>query len=556
MQSSSLPTLFTIRKILCHQCPATRSIEDLEHIYSFLTSQTEIESDPLWIFLPRVLRLELCAYFNYVRLDENQLIHIDASNDRHAAAKLYLLVRGEGDLLYGDFTIPLNAKHGPRFGGIYLPRRIQCLVRRCNTNKNLPATSRGIYEAFLQRVHTTAGSLREGIDRTRQIMVSLQKGSHYIYFSATECRNYMNRLFDRIVYHWVFHRLYIKSVKNKKYGPCRFNLFMLPKGHPLFVEGSTSDMIVLILRGKCRLKKRIAREKSGDVVGIEDTTLAWGDETVYVGFADPLSLLGFHPHVCVAEEEKGEGLCGIAKKMNQPYTVVAETRIHAAVFEPRCFMNWIGGVPGMANALHKLAWRQLRWLNETLPQRFKERHDELGRKEEEEIELEANSNNSEQSSVVIDDFPTSTCVDMEEIINSRELKKKACLSNKHKLLKGLKRLIVQDEEDENADWVEYEDMEDPFSRFDFIDTSMYNLQNEILLDDFTRNKDDNCIDANMDMIDDETFSSKVRNSLIPHPSILLSRKSFGKTLPAVQQSQGFLNPYDVYTGRVEWRKGR
>lgn len=528
---TSCPSLSTIRKILCNQCPATRRLEDLEAIYSFLTSRTEIELDPLWNFLPHVLRLELCAYFSYVRLDESELIHIKSLTDG-CSSKLYLLVRGKGELACGDSTMSLDGQHGPSLGNISVPRRVQCLMQPNEPTTNTNTSPHGgICKAFLRQFQSTGGTL-EHLERIKQITVSLQRGSHYIYFSTIECREYVNLLFDRIVFHWVFHKLHLKRVKPAKRRPCKFNLFIFPKGHSLFIEGLTSNTIVLTLRGKCQLKKVIPHKKNRDDFRINHDN----DESVHIGFAGPLSLLGFLPHVIAQKAEE-------SNQQHQPFTAIAKTRIRVAVFEPCVFVDWIRRVPYMIDALRHLAERQLDWLTNTLPDKLNGREN-LG-KERKEIEI---TSGHVQSLTIIDDFPTSTCVDMEEIINSRELKKKKCRSNKHKLLKGLKQRMVKDEANEDKDWVEYEELDDQFSRFDFIDTSMYNLQKEILLDDSVgKNDDSSGEETNMDTIDHRDYSTRQEHDrLKPHPSILLSRKAFGKTLPIVRQSKGFLDPRDPH----------
>ena len=139
-----------------------------------------------------------------------------------------------------------------------------------------------------------------------------------------------------------------------------------------------------------------------------------------------------------------------------------------------------------------------------------------------------------------EDFPSSTMVDMEEIILFTRVIKNPRL-NKRRILKGFESRLNGEEGDEES--VEYEEDQDPFRRFDFINTTMYNLNKDIEMD--WSGQDNFKIDYDIDNEQDLVGGIQCHNFEQPFPSILLSRKSFGKTLPQIPQSKGFLNPFST-----------
>ena len=174
----------------------------------------------------------------------------------------------------------------------------------------------------------------------------------------------------------------------------------------------------------------------------------------------------------------------------------------------------------MSNAFQIIAEQQVGWLSNTLPLLMKSqvitRYDEQS--ETTRDHEEANSVRQDGTSMV------KYTLDINNIMHSR-IRKDPKL-NKNKVISEFRRRVSGEEK--KVEIIEYEEPLDPFSRFDFIDTLACNLDEPIELKWFPP-------------VEISAFKSK--QCLLPFPSILPSRKLHGKTLPPVQSSQGFANPF-------------
>ena len=119
--------------------------------------------------------------------------------------------------------------------------------------------------------------------------------------------------------------------------------------------------------------------------------------------------------------------------------------------------------------------------------------------------------------------------------------------NRHKLIKEFQRLLLG--EDEDNEWIEYEEPIDPYSRFDYIDdndnenNSAFHYQDSI---NYLFLKQYSTIIDNDFIIDDKTAKDDYYEFVAPFPSIVYNRQYHGKTLPMIKTSNGFLDPFHAY----------
>jgi hypothetical protein len=527
----SSKSISIIRKILCNRCPATRcESNELEIIYTFLTTHTKISQDPLWAFLPRDQRVALCAYFRYVRQDGSELIDLKPLTSSGCSAqdsKLYLLLQGTVELTCGNHSIILNGSFGHCLGSLFLPPSVRALMKGTSSKTIQPSDQVGndstdsfSYSAYFDTVHKSQGrTCSQGPNRP---ILSVGKGCHYIYLCSIECGHHLKVVFDRLVASWIFHRLDFKFPKITKGDetnyddlPARSNfgkgheIHFIPQGHLLFKEGFDSRKIALTLRGKCQLTKQ-----SCDQNGIE----------IKISHAGPMSFLGFVPH-CIQNGKHQ------AMKGRQPFTIVTSTKVSLVLLDAEEFKKSL--TDSSKRAFDELAKRQIDWLLNKFPKR-------LARQKLMSQKAKTLGRDDQYIESLPEDFPSSTMVDMEEIILFTRVIKNPRL-NKRRILKGFESRLNGEEGDEES--VEYEEDQDPFRRFDFINTTMYNLNKDIEMD--WSGQDNFKIDYDIDNEQDLVGGIQCHNFEQPFPSILLSRKSFGKTLPQIPQSKGFLNPFST-----------
>ena len=526
----SSKSISTIRKILCNRCPATRcESNDLETIYNFLSTHTKICQDPLWTFLPRDQRVVLCAYFRYVQEDGSELIDLKppTSSGRSAQnAKLYLLLQGSVELTCGTHSITLDGSFGHCLGALFLPPSIRALM---NGTSSKPFNSIDQIDSDDSDSFSYASyfdNVQQSQEQTsspspNRPILSVGKGCHYIYLCSIECGHHLKIIFDRLVASWIFHRLDLKFPKLTKDdetysdSPIGSNfskgheIRTIPKGHIIFKEGFDTSKIALTLRGRCELTKRSYDDEN------------WIDTKI--SHAGPMSFLGFVPHCNQKESLK----CG-----GQPFTIVASTKVSLILVHAKEFKKML--TDSSRRAFDELSRRQIDWLLNKFPKRLarqklmSQKTKALGSDHDQDIES------------LQEDFPSSTMVDMEEIILFTRVIKNPRL-NKQRVLKGFSIRLQGEEGDEET--VEYVEDQDPFRRFDFINTTMYNLNKDIEMD--WSGQDNIKIDYDIDSEHGVVGGIQCHNFEQPFPSIILSRKPFGKTLPQVPKSKGFLNPFSA-----------
>ena len=474
--------LSEIRNI-CKHCAASREPRDLKILHDFVNSNTEIVHDPLWKFLPQAQRIRLCAHFRHVKYEVNTLIYLDGPE-----VDLKLLVWGEAELVCGDHTLSLAAKlhNGPSLGGIRVPTSVQNLIEQSSPNFN-PFDERGeTCHDFTRR--TVANSSDPKMPRPSAL---ISRGSECLYLNSMDIRHFMERLFDRLISHRIFNQLHLNELRKTA------QFYTIPPGHPIITEGSGGNKIVLTLRGKCELRKSLdsIKRASPDLFNCDpqwetrtEKKKHKEDSGVHIGYASPMSFVGFLPFVLRGTHDQAENDEDMWSQ--QPMAVIAETEVRCIVIEGDDFVRALKGVPFVSKIFKDLADKQMNWINNCLPRKVAMMLSE----EEEEVEP----------------FPNSSMVELENMI-SLALTKKPLL-NKHRVLSKFKTLVSGEKDEEM----------DQFSQFqlDFSGLPMSKLLKNI-------QEDWNC-DTRL---------------LKPYPAIA-DRRYHGKTIPLVKQSNGFQSPFD------------
>ncbi len=476
--SSTPPSLSLIKKILCESFAATRSASQLNSVFDFLTNETEIVHDPLWTLLPRSQRLLLCAYFRYCRVNEEALIHLKDPSNLESSVRMLILVKGTAELTCGTQVLPLDSQQGPCLGTIPIPASVQMLMNGGSPDGRIQRSAENIFLIFMQKVH----EMNETCLESPRPCVQLHKGSHYIYLNCLDCQRFMESLFERMISHQILHRLHCHMSRKRN-----LELLTFPKDQPIMLEGMDYKKIMLIIRGKCQLKVSIdERQMKSEESKNSDEILK---NTIHVSQVGPLSFLGFLPHF-------------VDEVCEQPLSVVSLSKVRVLLLDARAFVQQISSYPAIFDTFQDLSRRQIEWLDKEVSKHLKETEVQQDEENHEEEEEET-------------DFPSSSISDIEDLIKIRT--KKNPRSSRHKLLREFKRLVIGEEQLEEVE--EYEDL---FLRFDFKDECMRELEQ--------------IIEKDCELNDSED------SDLAPYPSILLSRKLHGKTLPHVKQSRGYLNP--------------
>lgn len=505
---STLPSSSSITNSLFGNFGATRTTNQLKLIKNFVTSKTEIIYDPLWKTLPESQKLLLCSYLRYSRIHEDTLIHLKDSSINGPDVKLLILIKGTGELACGKECLPLDSQYGPCLGVIPTPVSVQRLIKHENaSNKgDLKGFSQmnmmNTFQMFMERIHKVNET---ALDNSRPSVI-LHRGSHYLYLNCLDCQSFMEKLFDRQISHRILSRFHCQSLYRKR----NLDLFTFPKDQPIILEGMGYNKIILTIRGTCQLKvnldtiqhKRNDQDRTSECKSecdqdkpkpsVSTSECCHFDNvlknTFEISRVGPLSFLGFLPHF----------VNGVKV---QPLSVVALTKVRVLALDATEFIKHISSCPNIRESFEDLSSRQVQWLKQELPKHItKDEKEEKG----------GNSNGE------MIEFPTSSVSDFEEIMNARA--KKNPRTSRYKLLSEFKRLVRGEEQNEEEG--EYEDL---FLRFDFKDECMRELE-KIIEQDWASNGDED-------------------SDLAPFPSILLSRKLHGKTLPHIRQSHGYKNPF-------------
>ena len=490
---STSPPLYDVKKILCQKFAATRTTDELELIQRFLIHETELNHDQLWRILPQSQKLQLCGYFRYNQVNEDHIIHLKHPANKNSSVKILILVKGSGLLVCGDHSLPLHSCHGrnPCLGAIPIPQGMQKLINISLQEENLQRNTVNKFDTFMQNIH-------KGDETSLDIgrpSILLQKGSHYIYLNCLDCQLFMERLFDRQISQRVLHRFKCSSLWKQN-----SEFLTFPKDQPIILEGWGYDKIILTIRGKCQLSTNLPKMEveNDDENKTVQNSLKYdeaSESNLKISEVGPMTFLAFLPY--------------FVDEVNvQPITVTALTRVRILVLDANELIHHLKPYPTIFETFQDLSRRQIQWLNKTIEKIIlKMQQERQPKKLHEDYEEDD------------EDFPSSSIEEIENIINIKT-KKNPKLS-KHKLIKEFKRLVHGDEKCEEVE--EYEDL---FLRFDFKDECMREIE-EIMGQNW------------------ETNDNEEESDLTPFPSILISRKLHGKTLPNVKQSNGYLNPFEM-----------
>jgi len=488
--SSTSPPLSLVRKILHNQYGVAKTAKELELIHFFITSETETIYDELWTTLSRSQKLQLCSYFRYKQVESDSLIQLKDPFKNQLDVELLILIKGSGNLACGDYSLQLDScsyHRYPCLGTLPIPQTLRKLMSQV-VQDGQQQSKLSTYQEFIRKIHKRSQTT---LDDTRPSIL-INKGSHYIYLNYLDCQIFMKKLFEdqisqRILHHFNFHN------RRKR----RLHFLTIPAGHPIITQGKEYDKIVLTIRGTCRLDLKEACERTKDCIQENETTMRSklnpaSNNLHCVSQAGPLSFLGFLPFFVDDLKE-------------QPITVTAMTNVRVLILEADEFIKNINR--NFREAFQILSSRQLRYLKtKVLGKGFVRQEENL-----------ASIGKYVDDNVIY--FPSSSIDAIENIVTTR-IKKNPRFS-KHKLLREFTRLV---QGDQNTD--EIEEYEDLFLRFDFKDECIQEIKNFL-----QENKGMNDVDEGFD--------------LKPFPSILLSHKPHGKTLPVVDQSHGYLNPYNL-----------
>ncbi len=487
--NSRLPSLSFVKNVLSNSFASTRSVEDLEIVYDYVTTHTEIEHDRLWSLLSRAQRLQLCAYFRYDHVKSASSIDL---SDVNLGSKLMIFVKGKGNIVCGNHCLQLQQNLGPCLGVIPLAPQYRTLLDHTEmTSGKCPIGVKGMntYQKFMQ---VMSKDDEVSIGNTGSHLF-LQERSGFISLNHLDTQMFLERFFDRQVSLRVLRRFKCHGMIKP-----RFDFLSFPKDHPVVIEGSCNGKILLTIRGKCALNVNLQTKPNLRVADKSFTpqvphhctsTDSTEQQTVNICQVKPLSFLAFQPHFF---DEMNHNIV----------SVTALTRVQVLVLDAKEFKECISACPSVRDAFEHLARLQIQWLKNDFPKFLKK-----------ELDLD---DSSEESHELIEDFPTSSIGDIENLIQTRT--KKCPRTNKCKVLHEFKRLVIGDvDHDDNSEF------EDLFLRFGLDDEGLQDLLQN------TDSKD----------VDSEEFN------LMPFPSILISRKRYGKTLPNVAQSDGYLNPFDL-----------
>jgi hypothetical protein len=478
-----IPSLSFVKKILCNHFAATRTLDELETIKCFLSNKSEVVHDPLWSILPNFQQLQLCAYFHYHKVDRENIISLKDPSNNDSTVKLLILVKGSGELVCGDQTLPIDARNGLNLciGAIPIPSCLRKLLK-ISSNENQYHSSNKL-ERFMQNIHKLNAAISLGRE---QPFLVVHKGSHYIYLSYLDCQLFMERLIEKQISMRVLCSLGFDSTRKKT-----FDFLTFPKDEPIIIQGKRCNKIILTIRGKFQLEVNLAR--SNDDTKKQETTKAChsANNRLKISIVGPMAFLGFIPYFTRQVDV-------------QPLSVVASTKVRVLILDANKFAEHIKSNSTIYESFQDIAKRQIAWLHEKRIQY----EEEIRMKKK---EAKVNYNN-------ILEFPNSSIEDLEQIVATKTRKKPKL--NKHKFIKEFRRLVGGDELSEEEE--EYEDL---FLRFDFKDECMRELK--------------------MILEEEPNLANEKNTDLLPFPSIVRSHKMHGKTLPIVNQSDGFLNPFQT-----------
>lgn len=501
---------------LLSECPSIRKPRMLEKIYDIVSSETEINKDPFWRFLQtKDLRCALCRYMrlSHVYDDDGESYRLDGRSQSNC--RLCVLLRGEVHLSCKGYSAVFSSTHGSIFGSLHLPKSLEAIVARGGIGKEGGEEECEKEESLFRQFVTT---LQENGLSVHDTSVSVKKGSSFVYIVSKDLRPFIDRLCHRLSSLSILESLGLRCLRNQ----CKLRTFR--RGQVIVREGEENGHIFLLVKGSCHLFKCQERDDSilcsspsPEVVGSPASNGLDGTASVesFIGSVTSVSFLGFIPL--------------FTPHRYQPMTVIATSEVRMLVFSNHVFLNSTKRIDGMAQGFKSIADQQMRWLMRTLPLILKAQRNTM----QEEGSYDTEANCKEQGTQILMPLEEHNIMksrlDIENIMNSRIPKNPKL--NRHKVLNEFGRLVRNEEK--VIELMEYEEPLDPFSRFDFINTEGYDSfgGDPVELEWFPPVEEASAA----------AFNSG--RSLLPFPSILLSRKMHGKTLPAVQQSSGYSNPF-------------
>lgn len=481
--NSRLSSLSLVKQALRNTFASTRSDDDLEIIYDFVTKYTEIEHDQLWRLLSKPQRLQLCGYFRYDSIEAATSLNLNGVN---SGTKLMIFVKGEAKVIWGNHSLQLDPCHGPCLGVIPLALDYRDLLDQTAQAKESRKVDSFLYmNTYQQFLQVASKDAKISVENARP-SVFFQHVSNFISLYFQDTQMFLERYFDRKISVRVLQRFNCQELIKP-----RFQFITFPKDHPIQMEGRSSEKIILTLRGTCTLHASLDSgivEDNND--SIESSSLqsseASNSTNVDICQVQPLSFLAFHPHFYDQVE------CHMV-------SATALTKVQVLVLNAKEFKEQIDSRPSIREAFEELARQQVHWLQNQLPKFLKKK---------------LNQSKEDMTDDFVEEFPTASIVDIENLIKTRARKNPR--TNKYKVLQEFKRLVNGETESDDAS--EYEDL---FLRFAFENEHQRELDNT------------------------PTSMHHSDFHLTPFPSILLSRKRFGKTLPCVSKSEGYLNPFDI-----------
>jgi len=443
-----------------------------------------------------------------------------------------------------------------------------------------------------------------------------RKGAIYIAISTKDVKIHLQKLIHQVASFDVLHHFRLTDLQK-----C-FTYRSIPAETTLLKQGYECRYIYLVLQGSCLLlsssspnqqtQSNQKEEKQCHVLSSNNAVTKEMNKcsclcpngcccciTHHIGTVGPMSFLGLIPHFTKMDSDDSSGGGGnhlsldkmeddtehhegnnadITTMKTQPLSVISATPVQVLMFPAAKFVESISRDVGveMKNAFESLAKQQRQWLeNVILPPATLEKnkndhsHDydddddmvqntkDVNSKSDNYCQNDKVNDYDSSSSSITASSSKSFLVDMERILQMR-VKKRPKL-NRTKFLREWKRLITHDESSMcNWEEDEYEEPQDPFSRFDFIDNDIITVTSECYNERNSKDDDSSSFDP-MDFLEfippispldyisssDDDDNTIAIDMLSPFPSILLDRKRHGKTLPVVKKSHGFLNPFLV-----------
>ena len=470
MSREQTSTLLSKVREICNHCPGTRNLQDLKYLHDFVSSKTEIIHDPFWKFLEENQRIRLCAYFRYVKHEEDNLIFLDGPE-----ADLKLLVRGSAELACGDHIIPMTAgRQGPSLGAIQVPSSVQRLIQHTAPSYDtFHEEGKTCYE-FIKKIRANYKD-----QKLSRPSILFFKGSHSMYLNRLDLRPFMEKFFDKLVSGHVLNHLRLKLPRRK------WSFYSFPPGHPIIVEGTMNNKIVLTLRGRCELRKSLETIKyeSGNIIAEmtngDLNNIQMEDDNVHIGYVSPITFVGFLPRF--TNELKSN------ENVPQPLTLVAETSVRCLVLDADSFFSSLEKIPMIFRLFREIAESQMKWLTQYLPRKV------------------AKMLSDQQED--IKPFPESSMKELERLIEMALTKKPKL--NKHRVLTKFKTFFCEEEE---------KDL-DQFRNMNFSALSMKTLMKDIEAD----------------------WGGEDPDFLKPCPTVV-NRKFHGKTLPIISSRTSFKDP--------------